>query len=404
MVRPNGIRGTVVVVDTSSRECPTCHVEVPAVVLCGACGADLDSPAGRWRALLRLRKYAATPTEAVYVPRMSSTFFPRLPSRATRAYRIALVALLFCMTVMAALQWNVLAAVFSVLAVPVLFMLYAWEDDAFIDDRRRMVASVVLGAVIGIAWWWSTGKLLSDKYGVTVAAAQALQSTLDEGLIVTLIGGALSVLPLPLIRLIPARESSSLDGFVIGAAGALAHMVASYVVWWMPQIVAGLINAQTTSGARMVEDTLTSGVIDPFTTIALGGMVGVSLWFRPDPTDPRRGSARAGVIICTLMTAVLYAALWVVDAQNWPGAVELAINLLFTALAVLTLRVGIQLALLHEKRPSGSGEPILCVYCEKVVPDMAFCPVCGAAALAASRTSRNLRHVSPPAAVTPVAD
>lgn len=391
-------------VNVQTRECPTCHADVPAVVFCGSCGARLDSAAGRWRALLRPREYAAAPTEAVYVPRMSSTFFPRLPSRATRAYRIALVALLVLMVVMSALQWNVPAATFSVLAVPVLFMLYAWEDDVFIDDRLRMIVSLVLGTVIGIAWWWSTGNLLSDKYGVTTAAAQALQNTLvDESLAITLIGAVLAVLPLALIRLIPAAESSALDGFVIGAAGALAHMTASYVVWWMPQIVVGLINAQTTSGIRMVQDTLTYGVVDPFTTIALGGMVGAALWFRPDPSAQHSVRARAAVILCALMTAVLYTAVWVVDAEEWSRTTELVINLVLTVLALLTLRVGIQIALLHEKCRSGSGEPILCVYCEKVVPDMAFCVSCGAAALAASRTSRNLRHDIPPLPVTSVA-
>lgn len=383
-----------------SRACPTCHAVVPAVVFCGACGAAFDSTATGWGVLLRPKAYAAAPHESALIPRMSSTFFPRLPVRATRVYRIALVALLLCMAVMSVLLWNVPVATISVLGVPLLFMLYAWESDAFRDDRRRMVIAVALGTVIGLAWWWLSGQFISEKYGVTTAAAQTLQNNLAaEGLTITLIGAALMVLPLPLIRLIPAVEFDSLDGYVVGAAAALAHLTASYVIWWMPQIVAGLVTAQTTTATRMLADTITYGVIDPFTTITLSGMVGVSLWFRPDPAGPNPGRARTAVILSAVITAVLYAAVWWTDIQDWARGVELTINLVLTVLSVLTARIGLQIAMLNEKRDVGTGHPMLCVYCEKVVPDMAFCPVCGVAARASSRTSRRLRRDCPPAPV-----
>lgn len=383
-----------------SRECPTCHEVVPAVVFCGACGAAFDSAATGRGILLRPKAYAAAPHESVLIPRMSSTFFPRLHIRATRAYRIALVALVLCMAVMSVLLWNVPVATISVLGVPLLFMLYAWESDAFRDDRRSLIIALVLGTVIGVAWWWFSGQFISEEYGVTNAAAQALQNNLAaEGLAITLIGAALMVLPLPLIRLIPAAEFDSLDGYVLGAAAALAHLTASYVIWWMPQIVAGLVTAQTTTAARMLADTITYGVIDPFTTITLGGMVGVSLWFRPDPAGPNPGRARAAVILSAVITGLLYAAVWWTDIQDWARGVELTINLGLTVLSVLTARIGLQIALLNEKRDIGTGHPMLCVYCEKVVPDMAFCPVCGVAARASSRTSRRRRRDCPPVPV-----
>lgn len=382
------------------RECPTCHANVPEVVFCGACGAALDSPASGWRRLLRPRAFAASLSENLMIPQLSSTLFPRLPARATRAYRIVLLALLLCMAVMSALQWNVPAATVSVLGVPTLFLLYVWEDDAFHDDRRRMIVALVLGTIIGWAWWWSSGMFISEKYDVSNAAAQALQdSHAYQGLAITLIGAVLMVLPLPLIRLIPVAETDALDGYSLGAATALAHMTASYVVWWMPQIVAGLINTHTTTAAEMLEDTILFGVIDPFITIALGGLVGLSLWFRPDPAGPQPGRARAGVIICAVIAAVLYAGVWWIDAQEWPQGRELVLNLALTAISLLTLRVGLQIALLNDTPDISTDDPILCVYCEKVVPDMAFCPVCGAAAHASSRTSRRLRRDHPPVPV-----
>jgi rRNA maturation endonuclease Nob1 len=65
--------------------------------------------------------------------------------------------------------------------------------------------------------------------------------------------------------------------------------------------------------------------------------------------------------------------------------------------AVLALRVGLQLALLHEAHDEIlSDEPLLCQYCGTVVPDMAFCPACGAATRASSRSSRKARRDTRP--------
>lgn len=387
--------------DDQTRECPTCHAIVPAVVFCGSCGTAFDSPATGWRMLLRPREYAAAPDEFTFVPRMSSSLFPRLPRRATAAYRIALVVLLLCMVVMSLLQWNIPVATISVLGVPLLFMVYVWEADAFQDDRRRMIVALVAGTLIGVVWWWLSGEFISRKYGVTNAAAQALQNSLVlEGLAITLIGAVLMVLPLPLIRLIPATESDSLDGYALGAAGALAHMTASYVVWWMPQIVAGLVTAQTTTGTRMLADTITFGVIDPLTTITLGGMVGISLWFRPDPAGAQPGRARAAVILCAVINAVIYALIWGIDAEEWLRGLEVGVNLAFAVFSLLVLRIGVQIALLNEKREPTTREPILCVFCEKIVPDMAFCPACGVASLASSRVSLRERRDAPPVPVS----
>ena len=381
--------------------CAACHATVPAVSFCGACGMAFDSEPDRWRMLLRPKVYAAAPREAAFIPRLSSTLFPRLPVRATAAYRIVLGVVLLCMVVMSLLQWNIPVATISVLGIPLLFMVYAWESDAFRDDLRRMIVALVVGTGIGLVWWWLSGDFISEKYGVTNAAAQALQNSLvEEGLAITLIGAVLMVLPLPLIRLIPSSDSDSLDGYALGAAGALAHMTASYIVWWMPQIVAGLVTTQTTTPTRMLADTITFGVIDPLTTITLAGMVGVSLWFRPDPAGPQPGRARAAVILCAVINAVIYALVWGIDAEEWPRGLEVGLNLAMTVLSLLVLRIGLQVALLNEERENVTGEPMLCVSCENVVPDMAFCSACGEAARASSITSRCERREHPPVAVS----
>ena len=51
-----------------------------------------------------------------------------------------------------------------------------------------------------------------------------------------------------------------------------------------------------------------------------------------------------------------------------------------TLVALVLLRIALQLALMHEAPdPIQQDEPLLCIHCEHVVPDMAFCPACGVA-------------------------
>ena len=55
-------------------------------------------------------------------------------------------------------------------------------------------------------------------------------------------------------------------------------------------------------------------------------------------------------------------------------------------LALIALPTVLQAALLHEEHDDTSpDEPVLCIECEYVVPDMAFCAHCGMAANASSR-------------------
>ena len=96
------------------------------------------------------------------------------------------------------------------------------------------------------------------------------------------------------------------------------------------------------------------------------------------------------------LVAVGYTGLWALDAvglAKWP---ELALNLRWTVAALIAGRICVQLALLHEEPDPSCGGPVLCAHCDRVVPDMAFCPACGVAARASSRQSRRLRRQSPP--------
>lgn len=372
------------------QDCPACGTAVPSAAFCFRCGADLNGPVDSRSIFLRPNVFAAAPREPIIVPRITSSLFPRLPEPARLPFRVALILLLLSMIVLSALRANGPLGVVSVLGGPLLFVMYMWQSDAFSDiSRRALTIAAVTGAGLAMLYWLYTGRLLAGSYGVSTAAGMAIQNILAGLALAITIGGAVvMVLPPIMVRLLRVPVREPLDGFVIGAFGALSYMSASTLTWMLPQIVTGLLDSQ--SSWRMFADAVTYGIIDPLGSTALGGLVGVSLWFRPHSTHARR--ARLALITCTLFAAFLYLSVWVIDALSLPHVEEVAVNLVLAVLSLITLRRGVQIVLLHEAPGPTTGDPILCVHCEKVVPDTPFCVNCGAAAKASSRSSRRLRR------------
>lgn len=387
----------------STRQCIACRATVPDTRFCGDCGAECDSAVTPWTRLLRPSVYATSHRESVWVPRISSTFFPRFPGPVRTPLRIGLILVLTAIVVLAGLRVNGPLGVVSTIGWPLLFLIYVWQSDVFRDvPLRILAAAMVLGVGFGVGWWLVAGTVLADSYGVTTGSSLALTRVVDTGLLFSLGGGVLMLLPALVCRLIPMPARESLDGFVIGAFGALWYSTAASTTIVAPQFVEGLI--EDYSASRMLQDSMTYGVVTPIVTTAAGGLFGMGLWFRPDKRAGRnRRSARAAVTVCAVLALGLYAAVWVIDGFALPHAADLALKLVVSALALLTTRIGVQVALLHEAPDPATGDPVLCVHCEKVVPDMSFCSACGVAARASSRTSRRLRHEAPPVPQPPIA-
>jgi hypothetical protein len=130
----------------------------------------------------------------------------------------------------------------------------------------------------------------------------------------------------------------------------------------------------------------------PLTAAAAGGLFGVALWFtRPASMDRR--PAVVLLISSFLVVLGLCVALGLMEAASFTNGLHFGVHLLVAVLAMLALRIGMQAALLHEAHDEMNPDAqILCPHCDHVVPDTAFCPNCGVAARAASRTSRTKRR------------
>ena len=382
--------------DVNTGECPACHAVVPTTAFCGDCGLRRSAEITTWGTLLRPSVYATAHREAIWLPRVSSTLFPRFPGRVRRPFRIGLIVVLIGLIVCSLTRITGPAVVFSAIGWPLMFLIYIWESDAFRDIPARVMAvAMAIGVASGVGWWLMAGDVLAKNYGVTTASSLALTRVLDTGFLITLGGTALMLVPAVIGRLFPIQVRESLDGFVVGAFGALCYQTAATTTTVAPQFTEGLMLEQSTT--RILADSLTYGVVTPLTTTTVGGLVGMSLWFRPDRragSDPLR--ARVALTAFTVLAVAIYIGVWAVDQQGFPRAIDVGLKLGLAVLAILTARAAVQIALLHEAPDPATGEPLLCVHCERVVPDLPFCCACGAAARASSRTSRRHRHENRP--------
>jgi hypothetical protein len=383
--------------DVPTRECPSCHSTVPAATFCGECGAQFQKPIDRLSTLLRPAVYANAPRESVWLPRVTSALFPRLAGPARKPFRLGLIATVTAVVVLSAMAIQGPLGAISVIGWPLIFLIYVWESDSFRDiPLRILLTAMLLGTGLGIATWLTVGRLIAGSYGLSTGASLVLLGLgMNVGFLISVAAAALMLIPTLVTRLFPMSVRESLDGFVVGAFGALWFSTAASTTILTPRFVQGLMEQQ--DAGRLFEDSLTYGIVSTIVTTAAGGVLGIALWFQPDRRagrDPRR--ARLALAICAALAFASYIGVWAIDGSDLPRMMDVAGKLVLAVFAIVVVRCAVQIALLHETPDPADGAPVLCVHCERVVPNMPFCVACGSAARASSRTSRRLRSESPP--------
>ena len=389
-------------------ECRVCKVPVPDGEYCGLCGlplSDHQKPKGPdW---LRMKAYSASPGEHLLMPNIVSTLFPHLSSRSRVPFLLGLGVLLAAL--IAATLFRLPAAIITVaaLGLPLLFLIYLQESDVYDDvPTGVLVTTAGLGIGLGVGWVLLTGAMLAQQYDVGLGVGIAGSRVLRDGLGVPIGGLVLMLVPAVLVRLVRPGERESLDGFAIGALGALMFTAAAQMTRLAPQFSGGMIARDRPMSGLFVEAGI-RGVAVPLTAAAVGGLIGCALWFaRPEnKKHQHRHYVRVTLAAFALVVLTMYGLLGLVDVARMPQILQLVLHLAVTAGALLALRVGLHLALLHENHDDiASDQPILCPHCHNVVPDMAFCVACGAATRAASRSSRRLRRDLRPVRHEPEAD
>lgn len=379
----------------TTMECRVCETDVPAGEFCGLCGDHLTERRGNGPSWLRVRAYGAAPGEHLLHPSLASSLFPNLPDRSRTPFRIVFVLVLIALVTFATLRMPAALITVSALGLPLLFLLYLRESDAYRDlPVRTLLLTAGLGITLGVGWVLLTGAAVARSYGVPLGTGVAAGRILREGLGVPFGSMLLMLVPVVVVRLLRPSTRESLDGFMIGALGALVFTAAATITRLAPQFATGLIARSRPVSSLLIEAGI-RGIAVPVTSAAVGGLIGAALWFtRPaNKTDQHPGYIRATLTALAAAVVAVYAGLGLVDVSHIPQWLQLIIHLSVSVVAVMLLRIGLHLALLHEAHDEiHSSEPVLCPHCHHVIPDMAFCPACGIATRASSRTSRSLRR------------
>lgn len=375
-------------------ECATCEMAVPAGKFCGWCGDFLDDE-HHGRKWLRAGAFSASPGEHLLRPNIASSLFPHLPRSSRVVFLIGLGLLLAALV--AATLFRLPAALITVaaLGLPLLFLIYLQEADVHRDiPSGTLVLTAALGIGLGVGWVLLTGAAVAKSYGVPLGAGITGVRLLRDGLGVPVGGMLLMMVPAALVRLIRPGPKEALDGFALGALGALMFTGAATLTRLAPQFTTGMVARARPMEGLIVEAGI-RGIAVPLTAACVGGLVGTALWFtRPaDRKQMGRNYIRMLLALMAVVVVALYAALGLIDVARVPQLLQLAVHLTMTAIALLALRVGIHLALIHEEHDEiQENEPILCPHCGHVVPDMAFCVACGTSIRASSRSSRQARR------------
>jgi hypothetical protein len=379
--------------------CRVCESDVPAGAFCGLCGAHLTPQRGNGPDWLRIRAYGAAPGEHLLRPSVASSLFPHLPHRSRTPFRVGLAVVLLALVACAALRLPAPLIAVAALGLPLLFLIYLQESDAHHDlPARTLLLTAALGIGLGVGWVLLTGAAMARSYGVALGTGIAGYRMLRDGLGVPLGGAILIVAPAVVVRLLARKTRESLDGFVIGALGALTFTTAATLTRLAPQFATGMV-ARNRSITGLIVEAGIRGVAVPLTAAAVGGLIGAALWFTRPANKSHQHPVYVRVVLALFALAVLvvYVGLGLIDVARPPQALQLVLHLAVAVVALLVLRIGLHLALLHEEHDEISAdEPLLCPHCGHVVPDMAFCPSCGVATRASSRSSRATRRLTRP--------
>ncbi|MGU3650881.1 zinc ribbon domain-containing protein [Mycolicibacterium sp. A43C] len=381
-------------------ECRVCRVDVPDGEYCGLCGVPLaEHRSGEGPHWLRARTFSAAPGQSLLAPALTSSLFPHLSPRARRVFLMGLVLLAVALTAATLLRMPAALITVASLGLPLLFGLYIRESGVSRDiPRSSLILTVVLGIGLGVGWVLLTGAAVARAYGVPLGAGVAGARILRDGMGIPLGSMLLMLAPAVAVRLAWRGDRESLDGYAIGALGAVTFTAAATLSRLAPQFSTGMINRSRPLDGLLVEAGI-RGIAMPLTAAAVGGLIGIALWFTRPPSKitKHRGVVRGILVLFAVVVIVIYLSLGLVDVARVPQFLQLAGHLTLSALALFALRIGLQLALLNEAQDEiRPDEPILCTECNHVVPDAPFCARCGAAMHASSRRSRRTRREERP--------
>ena len=356
--------------------CRVCGTTVTDGNYCGHCGARRTRRRGDGPDWLRLSSYVGAPREHVLLPVLSSSLFPLLPARTLTAFRVGLAVMMAALVGAAAFRLPGTLIATVTVGIPLLFVLYLRQAGYVGQLTSRLVGVAALGIVFGAAFTVVSGAVVSRSYGVPLESGVAAVHLRTAEAGVSAIAALVTLAPAVVIRIIGAGKRESLCGFAIGALGALSVASTALMVRMFAQLSSGLVDRDQPLSDLLIEAGI-RGVTVPVIATTAGGMIGAALWFE---SDRRRSPVRWTLLSIAMVSVLAHVWLGEEDAAGISQWAKVAWHVAVALIAVVLLRVGLQLALLGET--SEAADPTRserCTYCGNTVPDMTFCSSCGVA-------------------------
>jgi hypothetical protein len=352
--------------------------------------------------------HSAASGQRLLSPSVTTTIFPALPRHSRTAFSVALIGMVALLAATALPMWQAPLIGLVGFGLPLLFLLYLLETDAFSDlSIAALLTTAVLGIAFGVGWGLATdvaaARTDDDALGLPVSPVAILITVLAVpfGFFVLMLA------PMIIVRFWRAGVRESLNGFVFGSLAALCFTSAFSLSRLAPQFADGAVDDGGQSPLHLAIAGIIQGIVVPLTAAAIGGAIGATLWFTPR-TDVRKAPRWYALTEPTPVIAIgvaVYLALGLLDLLSVSNDVETGCYAALAVLALYVLRIVVHTTLLHEEPDRTSPDDVLlCPQCEHVVPDLPFCCRCGVAGHAASRSSRAARRSTRPVPVTQSTD
>ncbi len=351
--------------------CPSCGQEVPARRFCVRCGASLSDTASG------ARRFAAAPREHRLQPAVVSSLFPHLPQADMTHYRVAMGVGTAIVLGLGAAGLFPLALAGAAVLVPLLAALYLHDVDIYEGEPLLVILfTLAWGAVAGVVVAL-LGHALTPS-GIDQLASGKQSSALVTVVLLPVLELALAVAGPALVLLPHKRYNDVLDGVTFGAATAAALSATEVIVTGYHVFQHGL----APGGAVLpwIWRLLTIRLALPILAMAATGAACGALWLQyRAPAKDREALGPLGhpVPAFALRALLLIAA---AAGQRWlPVGAWFASLLLLDAIALVWLRLMLQLGLREESAEIAIGPDVLCPNCGAQTPRHTFCAQCGVA-------------------------
>jgi len=337
----------------------------------------------------RLHAYAAFPDEPLFRLSIVSTLFPHLSHQSRSIFRLAalwLGVILVALSI-AGLESPLIAV--AAIGIPLLFQLYVVEAGPYGDDVViPTFVTLVIGAGLGVGWAQIGGPYVERALLPVLQSSLTNGSAFTSAVVVPVVGQLLMCVPVVLL-LIRRRTGESLDGFVMGAAGALGFTAAATIAELSSRFATGLLAHQPF--VDVLSQALIRGISVPLVGAFATGLFGATIWVQrrkgSAPTSAR-GLWLTSPIAALALALVVQVGLGYTDIARLDQGIVVVVHLAAVVVLMVALRVGLHHVLLHEHHEFVIGPPQTCPHCHHLVPAMPFCPQCGVAHHATSRAHR----------------